>query len=228
MEVDFNTFTARRDGNDQNFDLADMKPSRLVFASESNKYQSLNPGKIKQLTGGNYIQAAFKHKNRFSYRPQYTVWLSSNHKVMGDPEDDALWYRVLIVEFPNSHAGREDTALKARLKSPEAQQGILKWVVDGAVGWYMNDRLHVPEQVKLATQAHRDELDHVALWIEDLTENDSESFTPASELYQSYETWCKVNGVEPKKQKELWQALTRRGYAGLKITHGYLPRHTDM
>jgi putative DNA primase/helicase len=214
-----------------------------VFASESNKYQSLNPGKIKQLTGGNWISAAFKHKDRFHYRPQYTVWLSSNHKAMGDPEDDALWYRVLVIEFPNSHAGSEDTTLKARFKSPEAQRSILKWVVDGARWWYMSDRLYVPERVTLATQAHRDELDHVALWLEDLTVNDAKSFTSASDLYQSYETWCKVNGVEPKKQKELGQALTRRGYVsvrkredgrlmrgytGLKITHGYLPRYPEV
>jgi putative DNA primase/helicase len=212
MEVDFNTFTARRDGNDQNFDLADMKPSRLVFASESNKYQSLNPGKIKQLTGGNFIQAAFKHKNRFSYRPQYTVWLSSNHKAMGDPEDDALWYRVLVVEFPNSHAGHEDTTLKTRLKSPEVQQGILKWVVEGAIRWYASERLHVPERVKLATQAHRDELDTVALWVDDEVREEEGEFTPFAMLYQSYKLWCENNGVEPKKSRELGQALKRRGY----------------
>lgn len=212
MEVDFNTFTARRDGNDQNFDLADMKSSRLVFASESNKYQSLNPGKIKQLTGGNWIQAAFKHKQRFSYRPQYAVWLSSNHKVMGDPEDDALWYRVLVVEFPNSHKGKEDTTLKARLKRIEAQRGILKWIVDGAKKWYATERLQVPEQVKLATQAHRDELDTIALWINDEVIEENGAFTPTAELYQSYMIWCENNGVEPKKSRELGVALKKRGY----------------
>ncbi|EFH81634.1 DNA primase family protein [Ktedonobacter racemifer] len=216
MEVDFNTFTARRDGNDQNFDLADMKPSRLIFASESNKYQSLNPGKIKQLTGGNWVQAAFKHKQRFSYRPQYAVWLSSNHKVMGDPEDDALWYRVLVVEFPNSHKGKEDTSLKARLKQPEAQRGILKWVVDGAFNWYATERLQVPEGVKLATQAHRDDLDNIALWINDEVIEEDGAFASSAELYQSYKPWCEDNGVEPKKSRELGLALKKRGYEDSK------------
>jgi len=212
MEVDFNTFTAKRDASDQNFDLADMKPSRLVFASESNKYQSLNPGKIKQLTGGNWISAAFKHKDRFSYRPQYTVWLSSNHPVMGDPEDDALWYRVLVVTFPNSHAGSEDTTLKARLKSPEVQRGILKWAVEGAIKWYTSGRLQIPERVNLATKEHRDVLDNIAVWLSEETLEVSGGFTPSSALYQSYEKWCKGNGVEPKKQRELGLSLTKRGY----------------
>ncbi len=45
--VDFNSFTAKREGDVSNFDLAPLKPSRIIFASESNKSQSLNPAKIK-------------------------------------------------------------------------------------------------------------------------------------------------------------------------------------
>jgi putative DNA primase/helicase len=39
-EVDFNSFTAKREADTQNFDLAPLKPARIVFASESNKFQS--------------------------------------------------------------------------------------------------------------------------------------------------------------------------------------------
>ena len=31
----------------------------------------------------------------------------SNHPVNGDPEDDALWARVRVIEFPNSFLGME-------------------------------------------------------------------------------------------------------------------------
>lgn len=212
MEVDFNTFTAKRDGSDQNFDLAGMKSSRLVFASESNKYQALNPAKIKQLTGGNDIRAAFKGRDAFTYRPQYTVWLSSNHKVNGDPEDDALWYRVVVVEFPNSHAGNEDTELKERLRSPEVQKGILKWVVEGATMWNASKRLELPEQIKLATKKQRDELDTFGIWLEDKAKIDPEAYTPFSCLYSSYKKWCEENGVTPKQNKEFAESLKRRGF----------------
>jgi len=49
-EVDFVTFTAQRDHDTQNFDLAPLKPCRLIVASESSKYQLFNTAKIKQLT----------------------------------------------------------------------------------------------------------------------------------------------------------------------------------
>jgi D5 N terminal like len=53
--VDFNSFTAKREGDVSNFDLAPLKPSRLIFASESNRSQSLNParGSRSKWTGSN-------------------------------------------------------------------------------------------------------------------------------------------------------------------------------
>jgi phage/plasmid-associated DNA primase len=40
-EVNFTTFTSKRDGDTQNFDLAPLKPARYVTASEDNKYDVL-------------------------------------------------------------------------------------------------------------------------------------------------------------------------------------------
>ncbi len=126
-----NSFTAKREADAQNFDLAELKSARLVIASESNRYQSLNPAKIKQITGGNDIRAAFKHRDMFSYRPQFKVWLVSNHEVNGDPDDDALWGRMQVLTFPRSHLGEEDTELKQRLRRPGNLQGVLRWAVEG-------------------------------------------------------------------------------------------------
>ena len=59
-EMDFASMTARREGDTQNFDLAPLKPARLVITSESNAHETLNPAKIKQITGGNFIRCSFK------------------------------------------------------------------------------------------------------------------------------------------------------------------------
>src|SRR5256886_1111377 len=133
--VDFNSFTAKREGDVSNFDLAELKPSRIVFASESQRNQTLNPAKIKQLTGGDLVRASFKHKQFFTYRPQFKVWMLSNWPVNGDPEDDALWGRVRVISFPNSFLGKEDKGKKDHLKSDEGLTRILNWGVQGAIKW---------------------------------------------------------------------------------------------
>jgi len=209
IEVDFNSFTAKRENDSQNFDLAPLKAARIVFASESNKYQTLNPAKIKQLTGGNLIHCAFKHRDFFTYRPQYVVWLSSNHEVNGDPDDDALWGRIKVVNFPNSKLGNEDKSLKARMQSPEILEGVLAWLIDGASEWYQFEGkgLETPETVKQLTQKQRDAQDSVGSWLEECCEIKDDEWTENTKLRLSYENWCQENGYEAKKAKGFSQSL---------------------
>lgn len=213
VEVDFSTFTARRDGDTQNFDLAPLKPARLVFTSESNRYEMLNSGKVKQLTGGNYIRCAFKHKNHFVYRPQFATWLFSNQSVNADPSDKALWGRVKVVEFPNGHLGKEDKTLKPRMRQPESLRGVLKWAVEGAMKWYAapNGLVH-PKQIDFNTEEHRTELDYVGAWLDEKTVDAPGSYATSAELYTSYKFWCDANGVLAKSQRGLSQELKAKGY----------------
>ncbi len=231
-EVDFNSFTARRDADSQNFDLASLKTTRFLVASESNRFQSLNPAKVKQITGGNWIRCAFKHKDMFEYRPQFKVWLTSNHPVNADADDDALWGRVQVFNFPHSYIGQEDTTLKTHLKSPENLEGVLRWAIDGAMLWYKDVRLTPPQAIIDATQQQRDSQDYIKLWLADCCALENEQdFTPSVALMTSYQAWCKESNVKAERVQDFSGSLTRRfhcipckkdrntrGYKGIRLT----------
>ena len=211
-EVDFATFTAKREGDTQNFDLAPLKPARLIITSESNRYENLNTGKIKQLTGGNYIRCAYKHRAHFTYRPQFKAWLVSNHPVSADVDDDALWYRVKVIVFPNSHVGKEDKRLKQLLRTPAVLAGVLRWAVDGAAAWYESPTgLAHPWAVSSNTRDQRAELDMVQAWINERCAED-DTWTAHSVLYTDYAGWCKENGVMPKSARGFTQSLNGKGF----------------
>jgi putative DNA primase/helicase len=213
IEVDFNSFTSKREGDSQNFDLAPLKAARVVFASESNKFQSLNPAKVKSLTGGNLVYCSYKHKDMFTYRPQYAVWLSSNHEVNADADDDALWGRVKVIHFPNSRLGQEDKTLKQLLQSPENLEAVLAWMVDGASLWYQRGGkgLDTPQAVKDLTSKQRSSQDSVGLWLEECCVINPEEWTSNTLIRVSYENWCEANGYEPKKAKGFAQSLDAHG-----------------
>lgn len=214
-EVNFSTFTAARSGDSQNFDLAPLKPCRIVMASESNAHERFNEAKVKALTGGNEVYCAFKHRDHFSYKPEFKIWLSSNQPVNADPDDDAVWGRLRIVEFRRSHLGQEDKTLKPRMKSPAVLRGVLAWAVAGARLWYALGNSGLPElEASVRVKAlHRAELDHVGAWLEECCSAGFDDLVTAnSMLYLSYESWCQKNGVTPKQQKGLSQALKRKGY----------------
>jgi putative DNA primase/helicase len=228
QEVQFSTFTAQRIGDTQNFDLAPLKPCRFVAASESNAYERFNEAKVKSITGGSEVYCAHKHRDFFGYRPQYKIWLSSNQEVNADPDDDAVWSRIRVVEFPNSHLGSEDKELKSRLRSDEALAGLLAWAVAGAVRWYSMLPKGLPELASSAATkaAHRELVDNVAAWLSENTTTGDYSTVAA--LYSDYSSWCDDNGVSPKQQKSFTIALQRKGYGyGIRKQNGKTVRCFD-
>jgi phage/plasmid-associated DNA primase len=159
------------------------------------------------------VYCSFKHKDMFNYRPQYTVWLSSNHKVNADADDDALWSRVKVIHFPYSQLGKEDTSLKRRMQSPENLEYALAWLVEGSYQWYQHEgqSLATPEAVIDLTRAHRDAQDSVGLWLEECCEMKEDEWVENTKIMTSYKNWCEANGYEPKKQTGLSQSLAAHG-----------------
>lgn len=227
VEVDFETFTANRYGDTNNFDLAPLKPCRFVAASESNRYGSLNPAKIKQLTGGNYIRCSFKRQDHFSYRPQYKIWLSSNHPVNIDADDDAAWGRVRVINFPNSHLGEEDKGLKGRLRKPENLRGVLAWAVRGAQLWH-EQSLPTPQAVKDETDRHRGELDYIQSYLAERCLANESAYVSNSDLYSDYRQWCETEGYKPKFQRQFAMSLKAKGFeAKPRRVNGHVSRYVE-
>lgn len=210
--VDFSTFTRKRDGDTQNFDLAPLRPARFVSASESGKHASLNEAAVKTITGNDPITASFKYHDPFSFVPRFKVWLASNHPVRGDVDDDAFWGRVRVIQFPNSFLGHEDKGLKSRMLQPETLCGVLAWMVAGAHRWYNEAQgLITPVEVQSSTQQQRDELDNVRQWLNECCARKEGNFVTNKTLYGSYETWCEENGHTPKKAVGFGRSLVGKG-----------------
>jgi len=212
--VDFTSFTAKREADTQNFDLAPLKAARLVIASESNHGAELNAAKIKGITGGDEVTCAFKHRDVFTYRPQFKVVLVSNHPLNVDVDDDAAWTRVRVVEFPNGHAGSEDYGLKARMRSPEMLRGVLAWLVQGAMRYYTAGQggIATPPAVKAATKAQRDALDYVQQWLDARTIRVPSAATASGALWKDYAAWCSDNGTTPRHITRFSKALSQKGF----------------
>ncbi len=232
-EVDFRTLTQTHSADPQNFALAPLRPCRFVAASESTRAERLNAAKIKALTGGNDVYCAHKGKPHFSYRPQYKFWLSSNWPVNADPDDNAVWARVRVIEFPNSFLGKEDKHRKERLLTPDNLSAVLTWMVKGAVKWYErgSDGLPVPEKVTALGQRHRDEQDYVQQWLDENIEKTAftTDYVLNARLYGAYSAWCQDAGVKPKGIRAFVTTLKLKDFdAGVQIKYKMTDPHTNV
>jgi putative DNA primase/helicase len=195
-------------------DLADLAGMRLVCAIETDEGKRLAEALIKQLTGGtDTIKARFLFEEYFEYRPQFKVFLATNHKPKVNPGDDALWERIrlipFVVQIPKDERDKElETKLRAELP------GILAWVVRGCLAWQRDKSLGEPAAVVEATQGYRDEMDTLAQFLEECCVSGPAAVAKvkASLLASAYQAWCKRTGNMPLANLAFIKTLEDRGY----------------
>lgn len=213
-ETKFSTFVEDRNGDSQNFDLAELAASRFIVANEGKEHERLNAAKIKAVTGGGDVMCSRKHKDPFWYKPQYAIFLASNFLPNISPDDDAAWGRLRLVSFPNSHLGTEDKTLKRTMRSQANLEGVLLWLVQGAQEYLAlgNGGLKELESSRLAKNSQASLLDNVGAWLDECVAvtGDEADFTSFTDLMESYLAWCKKSGVTAKTSQGFSRSLERK------------------
>jgi putative DNA primase/helicase len=216
------TLMLKRSGGIPN-DIARLKGARIVTSVETEDGRRLAESLIKEATGGDVISARFLHAEWFDFRPEFKIWLASNHKPCIRGTDPAIWARIHLVPFAVSFEGREDRTLDATLLGE--LPGILAWAVEGCLAW-QREGLHPPESVKAATASYRAEEDIVARFLSEETERDPGADTTAKDLYSAFGGWCQRNRERPTSKTALGRRLTdlgltqERGGNGIRVWCG--------
>jgi len=192
-------------------DVAALKGARLVAASEGEEGKRLAESLIKSLTGGDKISARFMRAEWFEFEPTFKIWLSTNHKPIIRGTDTGIWRRIRLIPFAVTIPEEEcDETLPEKLRAE--LPGILNWALEGCRDWLENG-LGMPDEVKQATQAFRDEMDLLARFIEDCCIEHKNAFISASELYAAYRRWAEDNGERYETQTGFGKRLRERGFA---------------
>lgn len=204
----FESFTQARADRGPRNDLARLHGARMVVASESRRGRRLDEATVKQLTGGDTITARYLYGEHFEYRPQFKLWLVTNHRPRVDGGDEAIWRRLRLIPFRVSFAGREDRTLGADLTTE--LPGILAWAVRGCLRWQRHG-LGSASAVEAATSDYRKDEDVFGSFLADRCEMAGD--VEAKILRSEYEAFCREIGEEPLSANLLGKELAQRGIA---------------
>jgi putative DNA primase/helicase len=168
------------------------------------------------LTGGtDTIKARFLFKEYFEYRPQFKIFLATNHKPKVNAADDAVWERIRLIPFSAQiPKDQRDKELEGKLRAE--LPGILAWAVRGCQQWQKDDGLGEPTAVVEATQSYRDEMDDVGQFLATCMPGEGYK-TQATVLFKAYQQW---GGRQCETQKGFSQALADRGYEAKHLKTG--------
>jgi putative DNA primase/helicase len=199
-------------------DIARLKGTRLVTASEAEEGQRLAESLVKQMTGGDPLAARFLHAEWFEFLPEFKVWLATNHKPMIYGTDNAIWRRIRLIPFTVTIPPEEqdrDLGRKLRAELP----GILAWAVRGCLEW-QRVGLGAPEEVKQATRGYRDEMDKLGGFLDECCVLNAQAQAGASELYLAYSEWCEANGEKAVSGTRFGRQMAERGFDRERKNYG--------
>ncbi len=205
-------------------DLARLKGVRFASAVEIMQGQRLNEALIKEATGGDRITARFLFKEYFEFRPEFKLFLACNHKPEIRGTDEGIWRRVKLVPFEVTIPPEQrDKRLLEKLETE--LPGILNWAMEGCQEWRRNG-LQDPEEITAATASYRQEMDLLALFIDECCQLDEDGEVPTGKLFDAYEEWCKKNGEQPVKKRTFGTMMKERGLRSENKTRdGKTKRH---
>lgn len=173
--------------NSANSDIARLKGARLVTSVEPNEGMRLNEGLLKQLTGDDMITARKLYGDEFEFRPEFKLWMATNHKPTIRGTDLGIWRRIHIIPFTVT-IPEEVVDKNLPYKLMKELPDILAWMADGYKMW-KSEGLRKPKVIANAVEEYRNEMDVISAFLaSDYVVQGGE--VKAQALYAVYCQWC--------------------------------------
>lgn len=201
-----------------NSDIARLKGARFVTSVEPNEGARLNEGLIKQLTGDDTVTARKLYAEEFEFKPEFKLWMATNHKPIIRGTDTGIWRRIHMIPFTVCiPEDKVDKNLSHKLKAE--MSSIFKWIVDGCALW-QKEGLKMPAAVLEITKEYRKEMDVISVFLE--SECCREGATAASILYQAYSEWGNTNHEFVMSRTQFGIELSKRNFEKVHTRSGYI------
>ena len=220
-------------GGQANSDVARLKGARFVTSVEPNEGVRINEGLLKQLTGEDVVTARHLYGKEFEFKPEFKLWLATNHKPIIRGTNDGIWRRIRLIPFTvKIPKNKIDKNLISKLK--KELPNIMSWAYEGYKLW-LKEGLEMPSSVREATEEYRNEMDIINNFVENCAMEIEGYKEKATDIYQTYVRWAKNNNEYEMSNTKFGREFSRRFdrvrladgtfYVGIKLLEdGQMPK----
>jgi putative DNA primase/helicase len=191
------------------YQLAELDGVRFVGMAETKRNVQLEENTVKHITGRDTIPARRPYGRPFSYRPQFKIWMSTNHKPEIPDGSEGIWDRLRLIPFTQRFEGKKaDTRLPEKLR--EELAGVLAWAVRGCVEWVQHG-LGTSAAVDAATAEYRSETDPIERFLVDECELGKIYFVTKRDLRAAWDRWAQDEDVEHLSPQDFTGRMREKG-----------------
>jgi putative DNA primase/helicase len=217
-----------KDSRQASGDIARLKGTRFLNASEPPKKMIFDVGLLKNLLGRDSITARHLHEREFQFIPCFKLFINTNFLPL--ITDDTLFSsgRINVITFDRHFkSGEQDKTLKDKLKTKESISGIFNWCLDGLKKYY-KEGAEPPQCVKESTLEYRKNSDKIGNFIIEVLE-ESTLNSMAKDVYDAYQEWCKDNGYGSENKRNFFAELKSKNiFANTGTVNGKTERNVVM
>jgi putative DNA primase/helicase len=205
-----NTFMHQKYGDSTaQYQLAELAGVRFVGIAETKRRVELEESVVKQITRQDTISARAPYGKPFKYRPQFKLWMSTNHKPEIPDGSEAIWDQLRLIPFtPRFEGKKADTKLPVRLR--EELPGVLAWAVRGCVEWVQHG-LGTSKAVDDATAEYRNDTDPIERFFVSECEFGEVYFVTKKDLRAAWDHWAQEEDVDYLAPQKFTAIMRERG-----------------
>lgn len=189
-------------------EVARAKGKRFAVLQEPSEGERLNIGMMKELTGGDRIQARSLFKEPIEFKPMFKLALLCNEKPTVPSDDGGTWRRIRVVDFTSKfvpvptqpHELPMDDSLPKKFEdwAPHFMALLIEYYRS-----YSTGRLVEPEEVLQCTREYQKDNDHYTDFADTCIERSADDFLSLDDAFQEFREWVKADNIPisiPKKK----------------------------
>lgn len=206
-------------------ELAQLIGIRLGVMSEPSKNNTINEGPMKELTGGDPLQARPLYKDSITFIPQFKLVVCTNTLFDIKSNDDGTWRRIRVCPFESKFVAepyndmrypeneypyqfKMDKKLSAKFDSWAPI--LMSMLVE--LAYEKQGIVNDCDKVMAQSDKYREGQDYLLEFVKENIERKEGSTIGKDELFQQFKTWYSIN-IDKKstpKPKELYEFMDKR------------------
>jgi putative DNA primase/helicase len=179
-----------------------------------------DPQILKEITGGDSINASRKFGHSFEFVP-YAVPIFASNEFFRTSDNSAGWRRRWeVVDFVKRVEG--NGPFDEQLLFDDAP-GIFNYAMEGLRRVMERGRFDPPQTAREATTRLHDAADPFMMWLDedDAVRQGPDESSPSADVYRCYASWCRRNGYSPLASGPFGLRLKQIGVTRTRPREGF-------
>ena len=213
----------RNKSNEASPEMAVTRGKRFAVLQEPESGSKINEGLLKEITGGDKIQARELYKAPITFKPQFKLVLTCNDKpaLKGD---GGIWRRIRLVEFESKFVEKPsetnpfefpiDICLSQKFE--DWKEPFMSILLD-YYRLYQKDGLTEPDEILEYTKSYKDDpCDMYKRFVDDMIikiereEEEENVYLSQKSGYDAYIKWLDEENMSKRKKSEFVDYMNRK------------------